>query len=292
MDNVLVVIILAWCGLIFGSFAGAQVWRLRARQLVEDERDGESVDEAELRRLRGLIRPAAQDRSECLTCHHQLVWYDLLPLVSWLSTGGRCRYCHTRIGWFEPAMELGVASAFVLSYLYWPVSILSPLEIIRFCLWLIACVCMAMLFAYDAKWYLLPFRLNILLIVIAAIFAALTFIGMGHVEIGQLISAGIGILLLAGLYFVFSLFGWTGLGDSILGVGLSLLLLDWPLAFVAMFLANLIGCLALIPLAIRGKLRRGAKVPFGPFLIIGTFIAMLWGHPLIQATMGSSFLLY
>lgn len=282
MEKLLVVIVLAWMGLIFGSFAGAQVWRLRARQLVEDQADGERVDTKELKRLKHLNRPVSQDHSECLYCHHQLAWYDLVPLMSWLSTGGRCRYCHTRIGWFEPLMELGVAIVFVSSYLWWPVALINTLEIARFALWLVAVVVMAVLFAYDAKWSLLPYRLNLSLIGVGLVAIIVTYVGQGSISFAQFLSLIGALLLLGGLYLTLSLFGLVGAGDGILGFGLAMLLMDWKLAFLTVFLANFLGCLMLIPLAIQRKLHRGARIPFGPFLIIAASISLLWGNLLIQ----------
>src|SRR6476661_6297359 len=100
-------------GLVMGSFAGAQVWRLRARQLVEDSSNGESVDSHELKRLRPLTgRKTSEDRSQCLSCGHTLAWYDLVPLASWASTQGKCRYCKKPIGKFEPFIEIGTALIF------------------------------------------------------------------------------------------------------------------------------------------------------------------------------------
>lgn len=84
MDNLVIVTMLAVLGAALGSFAGAQVWRLRARQLIQDQADGEVVDARESSRLRPLKRDVHHDRSECLGCHHQLAWYDLLPIISWL----------------------------------------------------------------------------------------------------------------------------------------------------------------------------------------------------------------
>ncbi|OYX34044.1 hypothetical protein B7Z00_05395, partial [Candidatus Saccharibacteria bacterium 32-50-10] len=170
MEQLIVSIVLAWLGTMFGSFAGAQVWRLRAKQLVEDRRNGEPVNAQELMQLKGLLRPAISDRSECLHCHHPLAWYDLMPVISWMSLRGRCRYCSHSIGRMEPLMELGVATVFVASYLAWPQQLISPLAIAAFAMWLIACVLMAILFAYDAKWFLLPFSINIVLIVVGLVF--------------------------------------------------------------------------------------------------------------------------
>ena len=102
-------------GLVLGSFAGAQVWRLRARQLVADKKAGESYDKAEYKKLSPLLKgKKQQDRSRCLSCGHQLGLRDLIPLISWLSTRGRCRYCDKRIGYFEPLMELSLAVAFMV----------------------------------------------------------------------------------------------------------------------------------------------------------------------------------
>lgn len=271
---------MALLGATLGSFAGAQVWRLRARQLVQDKQHGEPTNKQELSRLSPLVRSARSDRSQCLHCRHQLAWYDLLPLVSWLALGGKCRYCRHPIGWFEPAMEVGLAVVFVFSYVHWPGGLHSTASIASFGLWLVACVLMAILFAYDAKWYLLPFSINTALIVVAILFVGLQW-AVHAPSVSDVLSLLLGVAIMAGLYFLFSLAGWVGLGDSILGVGLALLLGTWEVAFLALFLANLLGCLMLLPLAVQKKLHRGVRIPFGPFLIAGTVIAMLWGSELI-----------
>ena len=116
--SIIIAIVLVVLGSLFGSFACAQVWRLRARQLEVDRRDGEVVDESEYQRLKGLLRPVSRDRSECLYCHHQLTWYDLLPILGWILVGGKCRYCRKPIGVAELLAEVGLAAAFVLSFFY------------------------------------------------------------------------------------------------------------------------------------------------------------------------------
>ncbi len=290
MDTLIVATCLGIVGLLFGSFAGAQVWRLRAQQLIEDQRDGEEVNQKELHKLKSLARPVTKDRSECLRCHHVLEWYDLIPIVSWVSLRGKCRYCHRFIGWYEPLVEIGTAAVFVLSYLAWPHTLDSVGSVALLGLWLIACVLMVILFVYDMKWSLLPFAINIAVIVVAAAFALLSFslYGVDWGAIQSLIGA-IGIL--AVLYFLFSLAGWVGLGDSILGVGMALLLGTWELAFLALFLANLLGCVAIIP-QLRGKRSvRGMRIPFGPLLITATIISMLWGAHIIESVFTTTNLL-
>src|SRR5690606_13820267 len=156
MIDTYVYIGLALVGLSLGSFAAASVWRLRARQLVADKAAGEAVDSAEMKRLKPIAanRPS-EDRSVCLDCGHQLKWYDLIPLASWLSLRGRCRYCRKPIGWFEPLMEFGLAGFFILSYWLWPIELSSVIDAVQFGLWLGSGVGLAILLAYDAKWFLL-----------------------------------------------------------------------------------------------------------------------------------------
>lgn len=286
MDEILIYGILVVFGLMLGSFAGATVWRLRAQQLVEDKAEGEKIDAKEYKTLLPLTKSTIRtDRSRCLHCGHTLAWYDLLPLVSWLSLRGKCRYCHAKIGWFEPLMELGVAAFFVVSYVAWPVSIDSTLAIFHFVLWLIGGVMLAILFAYDLKWFLLPDIIVFPLVAIGAIMAGIQ-VATAPGVVGALINVAGSVAILSGLYYVLHKISkgqWIGFGDVKLGLALGLLLADWQLAFIALFAANLIGCLIVIPGMLAGKLTRTTRVPFGPLLILGTIFAMLWGPSLVIA---------
>jgi len=274
-------------GAIFGSFAGAQVWRIRAHQLVEDKAAGEQVDAAELKRLKPLLGKLKQDRSRCLSCGHTLGWYDLIPVISWLSTAGRCRYCKKAIGRFEIFIELGLAVFFVASYMVFRPSFDAPLELLQLLSWLAAGTVMAILLAYDAKWFLLPERLNILLAAIALVYVAATFAITGF-SVEGLISLVGSLAIMSGLYlliFVFSKGEWIGFGDVVLGVGLGLLLMEWGQAYLALFLANVIALIVIAPGYIKGSLTRKSHIPFGPFLILATAITVLWGEQIARQTM-------
>jgi prepilin signal peptidase PulO-like enzyme (type II secretory pathway) len=278
------VILLFFLGLVFGSFAGAQVWRLRARQLDEDKAGNEVYDPKEYRTLRPLLRRTQkEDRSICLHCSHQLAWYDLIPLFSWVGTKGRCRYCKKRIGYFEPIIEIGTAVFFATSFVFWPHVLATPLEVTQFIIWLIIGVFLIILFAYDAKWFLLPDRI----VLPAALFAA-GFAGMKILQIPDKLPALISLLgallIMSGLYLVIWLVSkgrWIGFGDVKLGVVLGLLVGQWELAFLALFLANFIGCLIVLPGLATKKMSRTTQVPFGPMLIVGTMISVLFGDQFI-----------
>ncbi len=282
----IVYLALVLTGLCLGSFAGATVWRLRARQLVSDKKNKEPYDHKEYTRLKKLLGSGVlKDRSQCLHCKYELKWYDLIPVLSWLSLGGKCRNCKHPIGKFELLMELGVAAFFVLSYAFWPGGVGTGLEIAHFVLWLAAGVVMAVLFAYDTKWFLLPDSFNIALVVIG-----LGIVGVSAAQTqdvaGTIFTALGAVGVLAGLYAVLYLVSkgrWVGLGDVKLGIGLGLILVDWQLAIIALFLANFIGCLIVIPLLASKKIKRNSHVPFGPMLIAGTVLAWFIGWPILES---------
>lgn len=272
-------------GLVLGSFAGATVWRLRARQLVADKKAGEPVDHAEYTKLKKLAgEKISKDRSRCLHCGYELRWIDLIPLVSWLSLRGKCRSCRTPIGRMEPLIELGMSAFFALSYILWPVALDDGVQIAQFVLWLVAGVGLAIMFAYDSKWYLLPDKINFAVIGLGLVSAVLVVLESSDrlAAVGSVVGS---VAILSGIYFVLYVMSkgrWIGFGDIKLGLGLGLLLADWKLAFLALFAANLIGSLVVIPLMASGKLKRNAHVPFGPFLIIGAVIAKLIGLGIVE----------
>lgn len=282
--DILLSVVLAALGLVFGSFAGAQVWRLRARQLVQDKDAGEVYDKAEYKRLQRVTgKGALHDRSRCLACGKALTARDLMPLFSWLSTKGRCRHCNKPIGTFEPLMELGTMAVFLLSYWFWPLGFAGPYQWGLFGLWLIMAVLLVILTAYDVRWQLLPDTINYTFITFALLFAVLRY--AQQPSMAGIVSALGAVGILSGLYaviYIVSKGQWIGFGDVKLGVGLGLLLGDWRLAFLALFLANLIGCLVVLPGMFAKKLSRSSRIAFGPLLIAGTLIAFWWGTPFVE----------
>ncbi len=269
-------------GVVLGSFAGAQVWRVRARQLRTDKQTGHPYDKHEWRQLRVLLQGTLRDdRSRCLQCGHVLAWYDLLPVVSWLSTGGRCRYCQQFIGWFELVMELVLGLGLALSYLVWPWAL--PVSSLLFAVWVVVALVLMILAAYDAKWQLLPDPLNYGLMALGALFVLVRMTTLHDVDLVSLTGA---VALLAGLYgglYAISRGAWIGFGDVKLCVGLALLLGEWRLAFMTLFFSNMLGCIIVLPGLARGQLNTRSQVPFGPLLIIGCVISLLFGGSILRA---------
>lgn len=283
-------ILIGILGAAFGSFAGAQVWRLRARQLVEDKKAGEKVSAKELKKLSPLLKKASKDRSRCLSCGHILAWYDLIPLVSWLSLRGKCRYCKKFIGWTEFLLEVGMAALFALSVFLWPMPLASFWQIMMLALWLAALVLLAILFVYDLRWLLLPDIVNIPFIVLGAVFASVKLY-LSSDFTSALTSLLGAVFVLSGIYLLLYLFSkarygedktWVGFGDVKLGLGLSLFLGNWLLAFAALFAANLIGTILVLPSMLTGKLRGNSRISFGPLLIAGFLIVWLFSESILN----------
>jgi prepilin signal peptidase PulO-like enzyme (type II secretory pathway) len=285
MSVLFVTTILGILGLFFGSFAGATVWRLRAAQLREDESAGEKIPEHDKKAVKMLKKSRLhKDRSVCLQCGHTLAWYDLIPLVSWVSLRGKCRYCHKYIGGFEPVIELGVAVFFAASFFFWPYDLVSGLDIARFVLWLVAGVGVAILAVYDAKWFLLPNKVVFPLIGIGVLYSAVV-LAQQNFALDQWFNIFFSCLVLSGLYYliyVASRHQWVGFGDIKLGLALALLLADWRLAILALFMANAIGTLLVLPMMLGGRIKRQAHIPFGPLLISGWVLAGLFGDYIVN----------
>ncbi len=253
-------------GLCFGSFVSALVWRLH-------EQSTRKKLSAKQKQQLSIVH----GRSMCPHCRHELAWYDLLPLVSWLSLGGKCRYCHKPIE-DSPWVEVLMAFLFVGSYLAWPYGF-DWQGMVLFVFWLTFLVGFVALTVYDLRWMLLPNRIVYVLIGLAGLqvaFKLLAYPGM----VSTLLEAAMGCLAIAGTFyalFQLSKGTWIGGGDVKLGIIIGLVV-GGPLAAVlVLFLASTLGTLYALPQMIRKTLSPTSRIPFGPFLLAATMIVYLSG---------------
>lgn len=260
MEKTYFAVALFFLGLCLGSFVNAAVWRIRNK------------------------KDLLLDRSECTKCHYKLEWYDLIPVVSWLWLKGRCRKCKKPISAQYPLVELSVAAFFVTSLAFWPHGFNDTVSLLQFSIWLLSGVLLAILFVYDLRWLLLPDKIVVPLVGLGI--ATSILVALKAESVGMYLSDLVGsITVLSGFYlliYVYSKGKWIGFGDVKLGLALALLLCDWQLSLVALFLANLIGTMVFVPGLVTKKLKRTSHIPFGPFLILGFIIAGLFGHALIE----------
>lgn len=268
----MIIVALILLGLCFGSFVNALVWRLHQQALPKKKRV--STDK-ELSVSKG--------RSMCPHCQHTLAWYDLLPVVSWLSLAGKCRYCKQPISGQYPLIELLTAGLFVASYIWWPTE-LDHRGIFLLTVWLISLVGLVALIVYDIRWMLLPNKIVFPLIAIATLSVAGD--SLYSDEPFHTILMSIGSLLVAGgiFYVLFQVSNgkWIGGGDVKLGFALGLLLGRPDLAFLMLFTASILGLVVSLPAVLSKKSKLSSKIPFGPFLIIATIVVKLFGLSVIH----------
>lgn len=259
-------------GLCVGSFINALVWRLHAQESKSKKKTAKNFN---LSILNG--------RSVCPNCKHQLAAKDLIPVLSWLSLRGKCRYCKQPISIQYPLVELLTAFLFVFSYLYWPLYF-DSLGKLLLAFWLMFLVGLIALAVYDLKWLILPDKIIRPLIALG-ILQAIVLVLTATTPTKQFISIAFSFLIGGGLFYVlFQISGgkWIGGGDVKLGGLLGLILASPSLIIFTIFAASLLGTLMALPLMITGKLKRTSKIPFGPLLIAGAIIAQLFGLSLIN----------
>lgn len=244
---VMLVIIFAISGLLFGSFLN--VWVLRTNE-------GVSV-------IRG--------RSVCPQCKKRLSWYENIPLVSFILQKGKCRGCKKFISLQYPLVEL------VIGLLFWFVAwfhsgavefIIRDAFILFF---------LTFIFVYDLKYQEIWDRMTIY----PAIILVVATLWFGWLTIQSLLigmSVGSGFFL---AQYVISNGKWIGGGDIRLGLFMGVIL-GWPNVLLALFFAYVGGALFVLPFLILKKKHLATKVPFGSYLSIATIVAMFWGENIIQ----------
>jgi len=257
-------------GLCLGSFVNALVWRLH-KQLTAKKQISKEYS-------------ISRGRSMCVNCGHKLGFMDLIPVLSWLSLYGRCRYCKKRISPQYPIVELITAILFMTSYVFWPKDI-TGLEIAVFTSWLVLLVGFMALAVYDFKWMLLPNKIVFPLYLAGLVFAGARLFQADswttfffEVASATLIGGGIFWVL-----YQISRGKWIGGGDVKIGFLLGLLSGTPVSAMLLLFFASLLGTVYSAPTLIGGGRARGsAKIPFGPFLLVGCYIAVVFGQRIVD----------
>ncbi len=212
-------------------------------------------------------------RSYCDSCKKTLAFYDLIPILSYFFLKGKCRYCKSKISPYLPFVELITGVLYVSVLLFLPnkdlPSIIYHLSLVSF---------LFVIFLVDLKYGVIPDK-----ILFPAILASLVYLFTIHNSlfiIHFLSSAG------AFLFFLFLFLATRGKGIGFGDVKLSFLmglLLGFPNIVLSLYIAFLTGAIVGLILILWGKRRFfGGKIPFGPFLVLGTFLALFWGNSLIR----------
>jgi len=244
-------------GLVVGSFLNCVIYRLEQKQSF------------------------LQGRSFCPHCKHILSWQDLIPVLSFLILRGKCRYCGKPISIQYPLIEIATGILFVLSLNY-ELGIMNyeifSLEFIAYFLFLILnSSFLILIFVYDLKHFIIPDKIIYPAIVVVFIYNILQGPAL-------LMRSGLAAILAAGFFLSIVLVSrgrWMGLGDVKLAFLMGLFL-GFPNILIALFFAFLIGAIIGVGLILAKRKTLRSEVPFGPFLVTGTFVALFWGDRIAQ----------
>lgn len=259
-------------GLMIGSFLNVVIFRLpkmmeREWQIQCAELRGEPL--ADIPPF-NLVSP----RSTCPGCGHAITALQNIPVVSWLVLGGRCAACKTRIPARYPIVEIltGVLSAFVAWRFGASMAALGALCF----LW--SLIALAFI---DLDTQLLPDSITLPLVWAGLLFNLFgTFTDLHAAVIG----AVAGYLILWTVYWLFRLLTGRegmGFGDFKLLAAIGAWL-GWKLLPAVILLSAGVGAAIGITLILLARHGRGTPIPFGPYLALGGFIALIWGDALTR----------
>ncbi|OWA36221.1 prepilin peptidase [Saccharibacillus sp. O16] len=244
--TIFISIYIAIIGLLFGSFFNVVGLRVPA---------GESI-----------VRPP----SRCGSCNHQLGAKDMVPVFSYLFSGGKCRHCGVKVSPIYPLFEAATGFLFLWTYLRFGLTGAAAIGVV------LASLCVIVTVA-DLKYMRIP---NQVLLFFTPILIVLRLVFMEapwwHYVLGGVFGGGL-ILLIALVTR-----GGMGMGDVklfalcgfVLGLGPTVL---------AFMLACLCGTVIGVVLIAFKRVQRKQPIPFGPWLALGTLIAYLYGTQIIGA---------
>jgi len=233
-----------------------------------------------------------KDRSKCPHCRHVLAWYDLIPIFSFLFLLGKCRYCSRNISAQYPLVETSTGILFVLVVnhgLDSTTSIMQRPEIAISVLYtLFIASSLVVLFVYDLRHYIIPDEIVYPAICVSFVYKLFESLSFDYLNLGAGISEFVSYFLIpaiaAGAFFYIIVITTKGRGMGGGDVKFAFLIglvLGWPATALALFFSFVFGSTAGIILVLINKKNMKSTIPFGPFLVLGTFVALFFGREIM-----------
>lgn len=201
-------------------------------------------------------------KSHCQHCNHKLKWYELIPVLSFIIQGGRCRNCKQKISLFYPFVELCTAILFAVSFYSFGFSYNFFIALVLVSLFMIILVS-------DLNFLIIP---DSILIVSSILILIVQFLS-GGIK-GGFSALGSGILLFAIMYFIMFLGNVAFKKESLGGGDVKLMfvagLVLHPLVGIfSIFLASVLALPVSLLLLYTNKEH---VMPFGPFIALAILI--------------------
>lgn len=225
-------------------------------------------------------------RSHCDQCNRDLQWWEMIPVFSFVFLQGRCRTCKKEIDIMHPVVELLTGLLFlwwwVIGFAFFQLS-QTPLTVLQPLFWLIVGIVLLVIALVDLRSYIIPDWGTLLLFVITLLYRVVLILTNAHQpqDFAWALFGSMLLLLFFLMLWLITAKKGIGFGDVKLIFPLGLLM-GWPSMFVGVFLAFVIGAIVGVALLLSKKTQFGKAVPFGPFLILGTFLSLLYGDSLLR----------
>ena len=241
-------------GLIVGSFSNVCIYRIPRNESI--------------------IYPA----SHCPKCHSNISPKDNIPLLSYILLKGRCRNCKSKISIQYPVVEFLTGLIYLIIYLIYGLSIQSLIYII------LSSALIIIVFI-DLNEQIVPDVISLPGIVIGFILSFFVpYISFVNSALGVVTGGGIILVIGLGGSLIFKKEAMGG-GDVKLAAMIGAFL-GWKYIIISLFLGFFLGALAGIFLILSKIKSREDVVPFGPFIVLGSFITLLWGEKIISWYIG------
>lgn len=225
-------------------------------------------------------------RSHCDHCRKTLTWYEMIPIVSFLWYRGRSRCCKKPLSYQYPIVEALIGVLFVwwilMGALFFRL-VTSPLSTMQPVFWLVIAIILMGIFVTDLFYGLIPSPFVWGGVVLTGLYR----IGLVMAGAYQGVDLFLSILSAIGASGFFWLLRsitkgkGMGEGDVILAVLVGFIL-GWPRVVVGVMSSFIIGAVVAIGLIMVGKKKFGQTVPFGPFMITGIIVGLLWGERVLS----------
>lgn len=227
-------------------------------------------------------RSVVSGASACPSCGTRLTPVDLVPLVSYLALGGKCRRCKARISPIYPAVEALTGAMYLLLYLrfgfIWQLLVYMALVSL-----------LIVISAIDLKTMEIPNGLIIAGFIVGTIQLAATALtgifGDWFSYMIGLFAGGLPLLLIA-LIAGFLLKKEAMGGGDVKLMAFCGFIIGWKLVIPAYLIGIVLGAVISVLLLALGRKKRGDEIPFGPFLSLGVVLSVFFGDALIDWYLG------
>ena len=235
-------------GALWGSFANVCIYRLP------------------------LEKGVVSGRSYCTNCKKKIAWYDNIPIISYLLIKGKCRKCKMKISFQYPLVELLSIFTFVIVYLFYGITLTTLLLIILNLAFII-------IFFIDSKHFIIPNSLTFPMMFLGFIKSFdpnLDSIFPNYVNslIGGLSGYGI-IWSIIFLYKLLRNKEGMGFGDAKLLAVIGFWF-GWIAVPFVIFSSSIIALISVLPSLINKSKKFSTEIPFGPFIIIGCILYIIF----------------